>query len=116
MLGPFHQTLTALARGSSRDYLRHTLRPKLRQIVRKRLPYLHPKHGPRNYYKGNRARSLGRHTTKGKYIIDWKEKVPEYVVPDLKGCDLKPYVSHRTPLIKVPPPPMPDDDVMELGK
>ena len=46
---------------------------------------------------------MGRHTRKGGYIVEY-EKVPRYVVPSLEDCQLKPYVSYRTPKIEVPPP------------
>jgi Mitochondrial ribosomal protein L27 len=91
------------------------------------------KFGNRLWYKGNRARSLGRHTTKGAYHVNYARRVPQYVVPGAAesvfaggahpvapavplaarvGADgwdhgLKPYVSARTPKIVVPPPPMP---------
>ncbi|OMH85907.1 54S ribosomal protein L27, mitochondrial [Zancudomyces culisetae] len=44
----------------------------------------------RNFYKGNRSGSMGRHTKHGSYVIDWSK--------------LKPYVSHRTPKISSPMP------------
>ncbi|KAG9251471.1 mitochondrial ribosomal protein L27-domain-containing protein [Emericellopsis atlantica] len=46
----------------------------------------------RGFYKGNRTGSMGRHTKYGTYQIDWN-KVRTYVVPDLSGCQLTPYVS-----------------------
>jgi hypothetical protein len=52
-------------------------------LARKGRGPLHAKFGPRTYYKGNRARSLGRHTRKGGYRIDWANKVPEYIVPGM---------------------------------
>lgn len=69
---------------------------------------LHAKHGPRFYYKGNRARSLGHHTTKGGYIVEYHKKVPTLMMPDTLDTELKAYVSASTPKIKVPPPPMPE--------
>lgn len=33
-----------------------------------------------NYYKGNRVGALGRHTKRGKYLIDYS-RVRTYVVP-----------------------------------
>ncbi|KAJ1966959.1 60S ribosomal protein L27, mitochondrial [Dimargaris xerosporica] len=48
-----------------------------------------------NYYKGTGTGSTGRHTQKGGYFIDWS-KVRTYVVPDMTGFKLKPYVSYRT--------------------
>ena len=47
------------------------------------------------YCVGNRVGALGRHTKRGGYIMD-STKIPFYVVPDLEGCELKPYVSHKT--------------------
>lgn len=98
-------------------------------LARKGNAALHPKFGPRSFYKGYRARSLGRHTRKGAYYIDYKRKVPEFILPGTKpfgpnsrdavappqmpigspGWDhgLKPYVAANTPKIVVPPPPAP---------
>ena len=40
----------------------------------------------------------------GRFVIDWS-RVPQYdVPPQLVDTDLKPYVAHNTPLVKVPPP------------
>ncbi|KAJ1907469.1 60S ribosomal protein L27, mitochondrial [Tieghemiomyces parasiticus] len=50
-----------------------------------------------NYYKGTRTGSMGKHTTKGGYSVDWG-KVRTYYVPDMTGFELKAYVSRRTPL------------------
>ncbi|KAI9482245.1 60S ribosomal protein L27, mitochondrial [Coemansia sp. RSA 989] len=57
----------------------------------------------RNFYKGNRTGSMGRHTKHGGYAIDWN-KVRTFVVPNLHACELKPYVSHRSDKFKVDPP------------
>ncbi|KAJ2786099.1 60S ribosomal protein L27, mitochondrial [Coemansia javaensis] len=57
----------------------------------------------RNFYKGNRTGSMGRHTKHGSYVIDL-DKVRTFVVPDLTGCELKPYVSHRSNKFKVDAP------------
>lgn len=81
---------------------------RLTRGVARKSPSLHPKHGPKNFYKGYGAKSMGHRTRRGGYVVDYKEKVPQYMVPDLEGCELKPYVSAKTPLIKVPPPPMPN--------
>ncbi|KAI9229561.1 MAG: mitochondrial ribosomal protein L27-domain-containing protein [Piptocephalis tieghemiana] len=51
-----------------------------------------------NYYKGKRTGSMGNHTKHGGYVIDWK-KVRHFVAPDLKNCELKPYVT-----LKAEPP------------
>lgn len=71
-------------------------------------PTLHAKHGPRFYYKGNRTRSMGQHTRKGGYVVDYHNKVPVLMMPDTLDTELRPYVSASTPKIKVPPPPMED--------
>jgi hypothetical protein len=103
-------------------------------LARKGNASLHPKFGNRTWYKGNRARALGRQTRKGAYHVDYDRRVPQYVVPggaeavfaDPRGHPvapavpstarvgddgwdhgLKPYVSVRTPKVVVPPPPMP---------
>jgi hypothetical protein len=64
------------------------------------------KRGPRSYYKGIGARSLGSINSKGKFAYN-PAKLPVFVVPDLEGFDLKPYVSHNTPKIKVKVPQVP---------
>ncbi|KAJ2893882.1 60S ribosomal protein L27, mitochondrial [Coemansia aciculifera] len=56
----------------------------------------------RNFYKGNRTGSMGSHTKHGNYVVDLN-KVRTYVVPDLAGCELRPYVSHRGDKVKVDP-------------
>lgn len=66
----------------------------LKSKIAKSAPFLHAKHGPKDYYKGNRCRRLGRHTRKGGYIVDHPHKVPEYMIPDIpEDFPLKPYVS-----------------------
>ncbi|CAG8432872.1 4701_t:CDS:2 [Diversispora eburnea] len=45
-----------------------------------------------NYYKGTGSGAMGRHTSRGGYIIDLR-KVRTYVVPDLSNCEYKPYVT-----------------------
>ncbi|OZJ02294.1 hypothetical protein BZG36_05347 [Bifiguratus adelaidae] len=47
-----------------------------------------------NFYKGTRSGAMGRHTKRGGYMIDW-EKVRTFVVPDLEGFKLHPYVSRK---------------------
>ncbi|KAM3325148.1 39S ribosomal protein L41-A, mitochondrial-like [Capsicum chacoense] len=56
------------------------------------LDILTAKRGPRNYYKGKNCKPTGFHTHKGGYVLV-QEKLPSYVVPELTGCQLKPYVS-----------------------
>lgn len=80
---------------------------RLNRGLARKGPSLHPKFGPRTFYKGYGATSMGRHTERGRYIIDWRKKVPEYMYPDMADCRLQPYVSARTPKVKVPPPPLP---------
>lgn len=66
----------------------------LKSKIAKRATSLHAKHGPRDYYKGNRCHRLGRHTRKGGYIVDHANKVPEYMIPDIpESFPLKPYVA-----------------------
>eukprot|EP00182_Erythrolobus_australicus_P005116 CAMPEP_0185836058 /NCGR_PEP_ID=MMETSP1353-20130828/9017_1 /TAXON_ID=1077150 /ORGANISM="Erythrolobus australicus, Strain CCMP3124" /LENGTH=146 /DNA_ID=CAMNT_0028534799 /DNA_START=11 /DNA_END=451 /DNA_ORIENTATION=+ len=74
--------------------------------ARKKMPFLHSKFGPSGYYKGKGARRMGRHTSMGNFKLD-PNLVPNYVVPDITGFHLKPYVDHRTPKIKIAPPPIP---------
>ncbi|KAJ1732858.1 60S ribosomal protein L27, mitochondrial [Coemansia biformis] len=57
----------------------------------------------RNFYKGNRTGSMGRHTKYGSYVIDL-DKVRTFVVPELAECEFKPYVSRRSSKFKVDPP------------
>ncbi|KAK9735279.1 hypothetical protein RND81_04G195800 [Saponaria officinalis] len=66
-----------------------------RAMRRKRtssLDILSSKRAPRNYYKGKNCIPTGFHTRKGGYVVV-QEKLPNYVVPDLSGFQLKPYVS-----------------------
>ncbi|KAH1179389.1 39S ribosomal protein L41, mitochondrial [Mauremys mutica] len=60
------------------------------------------KRGPRSHNKGRGARKLGYLTLGGKFI-KIKEMVPEFVVPNLTGFKLKPYVSYKTPKGTEPP-------------
>eukprot|EP00042_Codosiga_hollandica_P030606 m.178827 g.178827 ORF g.178827 m.178827 type:complete len:95 (-) comp53404_c1_seq3:58-342(-) len=57
------------------------------------------KRGNKHYYKGKGANPTGFHTKKGGYIIDPVRKM-EYIVPDLTGFELKPYVSFKAPLVR----------------
>ncbi|KAL3157217.1 hypothetical protein ABBQ38_001454 [Trebouxia sp. C0009 RCD-2024] len=65
-----------------------------RRVPRKGFTALNSKRGPRTFYKGKGAESTGRHTRKGGYEM-LKGKMPEFVVPNLKGFTLKPYVSRE---------------------
>lgn len=60
---------------------------------------LSSKRGNKNFYKGKGVPSMGRHTRKGGYEL-LERKLPNYVVPDLTGFALKPYVSAAPPKAK----------------
>ncbi|XP_051492527.1 39S ribosomal protein L41, mitochondrial [Apus apus] len=60
------------------------------------------KRGPRSHNKGRGAKKLGVLTSSRKFILV-KEMVPEFVVPNLEGFKLKPYVSYRAPEGSEPP-------------
>ncbi|XP_071430453.1 large ribosomal subunit protein mL41 [Pithys albifrons albifrons] len=60
------------------------------------------KRGPRTYNKGRGAKKLGLLTGNKKFVLI-KEMVPEFVVPDLTGFKLRPYVSYRAPEGSEPP-------------
>lgn len=77
----------------------------LRGGFARKSPSLHPKHGNRLFYKGYGAKPMGHYTRRGGYILDWTNRVPEFVIPEFADCHLKPYVSTRTPKVTVPPPP-----------
>lgn len=63
-----------------------------RSVPRTGFTALNSKRGPKNFYKGKGAEPTGRHTRKGGYQI-LKDRLPEFVVPDLKNFKLKAYVS-----------------------
>ncbi|DBA95191.1 TPA: hypothetical protein ACH3X3_013095 [Trebouxia sp. C0006] len=82
-----------------------------RRVPRKGFTALNSKRGPRTFYKGKGAEPTGHHTRKGKTLLEMhqlaaditpggyqllKDKLPEYIVPDLKGFALKPYVSRAS--------------------
>ncbi|XP_042528619.1 39S ribosomal protein L41, mitochondrial [Dipodomys spectabilis] len=54
------------------------------------------KRGPRTFYKSRGAKRTGV-LAPGRKFVQIKEMVPEFVVPDLTGFKLKPYVNYRTP-------------------
>ncbi|KAI9141519.1 mitochondrial ribosomal protein L27-domain-containing protein [Paraphysoderma sedebokerense] len=60
---------------------------------------LTPKHGNKNFYKGTGSGAMGRHVRRGAYRIN-PRKVREFVVPDLTGFKLQPYVSWTVPKSK----------------
>ncbi|XP_002723099.1 large ribosomal subunit protein mL41 [Oryctolagus cuniculus] len=54
------------------------------------------KRGPRTFNKGRGAKGTGVRASGGRFV-PVKEMAPEFVVPDLAGFKLKPYVSYRAP-------------------
>eukprot|EP00939_MAST-03C_sp_MAST-3C-sp1_P005388 g5388.t1 len=60
---------------------------------------LSSKRGNDNYFKGRGVPSEGRLNSKGKFIVNWDKRI-RLMVPDLEGCDLKPYVDPATPKLK----------------
>ncbi|NWH96333.1 RM41 protein, partial [Aegithalos caudatus] len=60
------------------------------------------KRGPRTHNKGRGAKKLGVLTRNKKFVLI-KEMVPEFVVPDLTGFKLRPYVSYRAAEGSEPP-------------
>lgn len=53
------------------------------------------KHGNNQYYKGNRTGSMGKLTPYGVFVSD-PLKIRDWVIPDLTGFELRPYVSKMT--------------------
>ncbi|KAK0142833.1 39S ribosomal protein L41, mitochondrial [Merluccius polli] len=54
------------------------------------------KKGARTHNKGRTARPTGLRLSSGKFV-SVKAMIPEFVVPNLEGFKLKPYVSYRVP-------------------
>ncbi|CAL8250180.1 unnamed protein product [Boreogadus saida] len=54
------------------------------------------KKGARTHNKGRTARPTGLRLSSSKFVAV-KAMIPEFVVPNLEGFKLKPYVSYRTP-------------------
>ncbi|KAL0979155.1 hypothetical protein UPYG_G00181430 [Umbra pygmaea] len=54
------------------------------------------KRGGRSNYRGRGAQPTGILTSSGKFI-PVHAMIPQFVVPNLEGFKLKPYVSYRTP-------------------
>ncbi|XP_040819208.1 39S ribosomal protein L41, mitochondrial [Ochotona curzoniae] len=54
------------------------------------------KRGPRSFNKGRGAKRTGLRAVGGRFV-QVPEMVPSFVVPDLAGFKLKPYVSYRAP-------------------
>ncbi|WZN61447.1 ribosomal protein L27 [Chloropicon roscoffensis] len=66
----------------------------LRIVPRKGWKTLDAKRAKKGYVKGKGVKSVGRHTKYGGYTI-LAHKIPRYIVPDLKGFELKPYVARN---------------------
>lgn len=49
--------------------------------------------------KGYGAVGVGAHTRSGQFKIN-PDLVPKFIVPDLTGFNLKPYVSRKTPVMR----------------
>eukprot|EP01104_Vermistella_antarctica_P004513 TRINITY_DN14951_c0_g1_i1.p2 TRINITY_DN14951_c0_g1~~TRINITY_DN14951_c0_g1_i1.p2 ORF type:complete len:129 (+),score=20.20 TRINITY_DN14951_c0_g1_i1:53-388(+) len=63
------------------------------------------KQGPRGFMKGKGCKPMGRHTTKGHFILE-KRRLPVYDVPDTTDFKLNAYVSHSTKKTSEAPPNM----------
>ncbi|PRW44460.1 39S ribosomal L41- mitochondrial-like [Chlorella sorokiniana] len=66
-----------------------------RRVPRVGFTRLTTKQGPRTYYKGKGAASTGHHTSKGGYTVA-EHKLPRYIVPDLSGFKLRPFIATDT--------------------
>ncbi|KAJ3081917.1 hypothetical protein HDU79_011973 [Rhizoclosmatium sp. JEL0117] len=56
---------------------------------------LTPKLGNKNFYKGRGSGPMGRWTAKGNYMLE-PFRFRQYMIPDLSGCQLTPYVNPNT--------------------
>ncbi len=64
-----------------------------RRVPRRGWKVLTGKQQPRRY-RGKGAMKTGMHTSKG-HFLPMPSMMPNYVVPDLTGFSLKPYVAHH---------------------
>ncbi|KAJ3065460.1 hypothetical protein HDU98_011188 [Podochytrium sp. JEL0797] len=48
--------------------------------------------GNKNFYKGKGSGPMGRWTAKGNYVLE-PFRFRQYMIPDLQGCQLTPYVN-----------------------
>lgn len=60
------------------------------------------KRGSRTHNKGRGARPTGLKLSSGKFL-PIQAMIPQFVVPNLEGFKLKPYVSYRSPRGTLPP-------------
>ncbi|KAK9833988.1 hypothetical protein WJX81_000994 [Elliptochloris bilobata] len=65
---------------------------RYRRVPAKGFKRLTSKQGNKNYYKGKGVQSTGHHTKLGHYQVT-EAKRPKYMVPDLTGFTLKPYIA-----------------------
>eukprot|EP00038_Savillea_parva_P029708 m.72990 g.72990 ORF g.72990 m.72990 type:complete len:156 (-) comp8811_c0_seq2:57-524(-) len=70
------------------------------------------KMGNKNYYKGRRCNPTGYLTRKGRFVVD-PYRLPQYVVPDLEGFKLKPYVTVATDKATTHPKPPTAEDILK---
>ncbi|XP_072287161.1 large ribosomal subunit protein mL41 [Pyxicephalus adspersus] len=61
-----------------------------------RMAEITSKFGPKSFNKGRGAKKMGYLTANRKFI-KVKEMVPQFIVPDLTGFKLRPYVSYKAP-------------------
>ncbi|XP_069603792.1 large ribosomal subunit protein mL41 [Ranitomeya imitator] len=61
-----------------------------------RMAEITSKMGPRSFNRGRGAKRVGYLTSNRKFV-KVKEMVPEFIVPDLSGFKLRPYVSYKAP-------------------
>ncbi|KAM5146425.1 large ribosomal subunit protein mL41 [Mantella aurantiaca] len=70
----------------------------VRGLVRtsNRMAEITSKMGPNSFNRGRGAKKTG-YLTRSHKFIKVKEMVPQFIVPDLTGFKLKPYVSYKAP-------------------
>ena len=66
----------------------------LRIVPRKGWKTLDAKRAKKGYVKGKGVKSVGRHTKYGGYTI-LAHKIPRYIVPDLKGFEVRTRMAAR---------------------
>ncbi|XP_044124394.1 39S ribosomal protein L41-A, mitochondrial-like [Bufo gargarizans] len=63
-----------------------------------RMAKITSKMGPNSFNRGRGAKRVG-FLTSNKKFVRVKEMVPEFIVPDLSGFKLRPYVSYKVPAV-----------------
>mmetsp|Transcript_36927 Transcript_36927/g.118364 ORF Transcript_36927/g.118364 Transcript_36927/m.118364 type:complete len:117 (-) Transcript_36927:145-495(-) len=98
-------SLSVLGRSVGRRGVVDGCREMSKYVSKTKAKYLplHAKHAKKGYYKGNGCRSTGRLTSKGRFIKD-PAKLLDFVVPDLRGFQLKPYVAKTVDHVQFPLP------------